>query len=32
MRKAIELLKSKKDFSAEELAAFELRLQQYKNI
>lgn len=31
-QKAIEALKSKKDFSATDLAAFESRLQQYKNM
>ena len=31
-QKAIEALKSKKDFSATDMAAFESRLQQYKNM
>lgn len=31
-QKAIELLKRKKDFSAGEIAAFEARLQKYKNM
>jgi hypothetical protein len=29
--KAVKVLKSKKNFSATDLAALELRLQQYKN-
>ncbi len=32
MQKAIEVLKSKKDFSVKDMAAFESRLQQYKNM
>lgn len=32
MKKAIEALKSKKDFSKKDMAAFESRLHQYKNM
>jgi len=32
MQKAIEGLKSQKDFSAPDLEAFEFQLQQYKNM